>query len=292
MPVAEPQSVAGSSEFAPPDCAVCERSLLVGERLRVYRDRERRLVKVCELCRDAALARDWEQMGPVDTPRLQVQPSGSVSDIVDRDALIAGLGQELSYLREQLGAAHSALSEHTLQSDTVRAITDKLRRQDRELERLRREAHPAQRAHEQRVLARQTEELTQLREMLLDRDNQIQRLLLAREAESSTIRMCRFALDTFNDSEHADRMVRIARTLDAPTVSVIDEGPGIPRKVYITLVWDVAWYEFCVKLDLGRGIASVHQLKHGGDPRALSDEQRRSDAQWRESGLVLQHATE
>lgn len=287
MHVTDQQPVASRAEFAPPDCAICERSLLVGERLRVYRDRERRLVKVCELCRDNALSRNWEQMGPVDTPRLQVQPSGTVSDIVDRDALIASLGQELSYLREQLGTAHSALSEHSLQADTVRAITDKLRRQDRELERLRKEASPALRAQEQRERAHQSQEITQLRAQVAERDAQIQRLALARDAESSTTRMCRFALDTFNESEHADRMVRIARTLDAPTVSVIDDGPGIPRRIRIILVWDVAWYEFCVKLDLGRGIASVHQIRHGGDPRALDGSELLANATWRESGLVL-----
>ncbi len=287
MHVTEQQSVASRAEFAPPDCAVCERSLLVGERLHVYRDPDRRLVKVCELCRDTALGRNWEQMGPVDTPRLHVQPSGTVSDIVDRDALIASLGQELSYLREQLGTAHSALSEHSLQADTVRAITDKLRRQDRELERLRKEANPALRAQEQRERSHQIQEIAQLRAQLADRDAHIQRLMVARDAESNTSRMCRFALDTFNESEHADRMVRIARTLDAPAVSVIDDGPGIPRRVRIILVWDVAWYEFCVKLDLGRGIASVHQVRHGGDPRALVEEQLPANAVWRESGLVL-----
>jgi len=82
-------------------------------------------------------------------------------------------------------------------------------------------------------------------------------------------------------------MARIARTLDDPTVTVIDQGPGIPRHVRIVLVWDIAWYEFDVKLDLGKGFASVHQLGNGGDPRALEADQRRGNAQWRTSGLVL-----
>jgi len=112
--------------------------LLVGEQLRIYQDRDRS-VQVCELCRDRALQRGWEAIGPIDTPRLRVQPNGAVTDIVDRDALIDTLGTELSYLREQLGAATSALSEHTMAEDTVRAITDKLRCQERELERLRRD---------------------------------------------------------------------------------------------------------------------------------------------------------
>lgn len=280
---------AAVAEHASPDCGVCRRSLLVGEQLRVYRDRDRD-VQVCELCRDRALQRGWEVVGPIDTPRLRVQPSGSVSDIVDRDALIDTLGTELSYLREQLGAANSMLSDHTLQEDTVRAITDKLRCQERELDRLRRdvrEADPQRIAADRTTMARQANELAALRTALQARDAQIERLQHARQAETDSSAMCRFALDAFNSSEHADRMSRIARTLDAPTVTVLDQGPGIPRHVHIVLAWDIAWYEFDVKLDLGGGIASVHQLGNGGDPRTLDASQRVGNAEWRSSGLVL-----
>ena len=257
------------TEQTQPDCGVCRRSLLVGEQLRIYQDRDRS-VQVCELCRDRALQRGWEAIGPIDTPRLRVQPSGAVTDIVDRDALIDTLGTELSYLREQLGAATSALSEHTMAEDTVRAITDKLRCQERELERLRgdvRKVDPVRLAEERRVSHSQAQELTELRGVMARRDAQIERLQHARQAETDPTAMCRFALDVFNTSEHADRMARIARTLDDPRVTVIDQGPGIPRHVHIVLVWDIAWYEFDVKLDLGKGCASVHQLGNGGDAR-------------------------
>jgi hypothetical protein len=269
-----------------PDCGVCRRTLLVGEQLRVYRDRERS-VNVCELCRELARKRGWESIGPVDTPRLRVQPSGGVADIVDRDALIEGMGTELAYLKEQLGAAHSALNENSINQDTVRAITDKLRRQERELERLRREEDPERRRHEQRQLVTQAAQLRELRGALAQRDKQVQMLRHAREAETDSPSMCRYGLDAFNSSEHADRMARIARTLDAPVASVEDRGPAIPRRIHITLSWEIAWYEFCVKLDLGTGKASVHQVGSGGDPRVLGAEQQTGNARWRESGLVL-----
>lgn len=277
-----------AAEYAPPDCAVCERSLLVGEALRIFRDRDNRLVKVCELCRDRAVERGFEALGgQADAPRLRVQASGSVGDIVDRDALIEGLGNELAYLRQQLGAAESALSEHSLQEEGVRAINDRLRRQERELERLRREHDPVERAEEQRTIKEQARQIRELRETLRARDEQVARLQNARIAETSPQAMCGHALDVFNSSEHADRMMRIARTLGDPQVAVRDLGPALPRKVQITLVWDIAWYEFVVKLDIGTGRASVHETGTGGDPRALGPDQRTANARWRTSGLVL-----
>lgn len=277
---------AAAIETITPDCGVCRRSLLVGEQLRVYRDRDR-TVNVCELCRDRARSRGWEAAGAVDSPRLRVQPSGSVADIVDRDRMIEGMGSELADLREQLGAAHSALSEHSSQESTVRDITDRLCRQERELERLRREHDPVRRAEERRQLDRQAAEISALRDALRSSEQRAAMLQHAREAETDSMRMCRFALDAFNQSDEADRMARFARTLDEPSVSVVDRGPGIPRRISITLEWEVAWYEFEVKLDLGRGRASVHQVARGGDPRQLDEQQRSGNARWRESGLVL-----
>lgn len=274
--------------YAPPDCAICERSLLVGESIRLFRDRGERLVKVCDLCRGRAAERGYERLGSHNAPRLRVQPSGSLNNAVSRDALIEGLGNELAYLKQQLGVAQSALSEHSLQEDAVRAINDRLRRQERELERLRSEADPVARAHEQRTIRDQAQHLHQMRDTLRERDAQVTRLQVARTSEASSQAMCSHALDAFNSSEHADRMLRITRTLGEPTVTANDQGMALPRRVHITLVWDeIAWYDFCIKLDLGSGRASVHELASGGDPRALAPEQLRGNASWRSSGLVM-----
>ena len=101
------------------------------------------------------------------------------------------------------------------------------------------------------------------------------------------MRMTSLALDSFNQSPALDRMARIARTLGDPVVNLHDEGAGIPRRVRVTLSWDIAWYEFVVKLDLGTGRASVNETGTGGDPTALPLERRRSNARFRESGMVL-----
>lgn len=279
--------VQAAAEYAPPDCAICERSLLVGEAVQLFRNRDSRLVKVCELCRTRAQAKGFEAIALDQSPRMRVHASGSVRDVVDRDALIAGMGHELAFLKQQLGEAKAALVEQTVEEDTLRAITDKFRRQERELERLRKEADPIRLAQDRRTIQEQNLQIRELRAQLRDRDTQIERLANARIAETRPAVMCQHALDAFNSSEHADRMMRIARTLEEPQVSVNDMGPGLPRCVNITLVWDIAWYEFCVKLDLGAGKASVRETGNGGDPRVLDASRRAGNAQWRSSGLVM-----
>lgn len=258
----------------------------MGEAVRLYRDSHDRLVKVCDLCRERARALGFQGIG-FDGGRLRVHASGSLRDVAERDELIEGLGAELAFLKQQLGEAETALIEQSLQEESLRAITDKLRRQERELERLRREADPEQRDLERRTIKDQHAELVRLREQLAKREEQVARLQAARRAETDSNLMCGHALDAFNSSEHADRMSRIARTLGDPEVSVNDMGAALPRRVHITLTWDIAWYEFCVKLDLGAGKASVQQIGTGGDPTDLDRSHKLANAHWRPSGLVL-----
>jgi hypothetical protein len=260
----------------------------VGEALHVYRDSSASDRQVCELCRDRALQRGLEPVGPIDSPRLRVQPSGSVSDIVDRDRLIEGLGNELNYLRRQLGERNASLTEASgIDDEALRAITDRLRRQDRELEQLRRDNNPAAQAQMHRAKRQLETEVRDLRAQLGQRDAEIARLKWARAVELDPVRMRSFALEAFNGSEHSDRMARIARTLGDPVVSVLDDGPAVPRKLTLTLSWDIAWYEFLVKLDLGTNRASIKEIGTGGDSRDLAPSQLRANARWRDSGLVL-----
>ncbi|MCW2925594.1 MAG: hypothetical protein JWM98_2998, partial [Thermoleophilia bacterium] len=167
------------------------------------------------------------------------------------------------------------------------AVIERLRRQDVELARLRSELDPQRRAEERRAHERTAQEVAELRAALEVRDARIERLQRARLAETSPMRMSGFALDAFNQSSDLERMGRIARTLGDPVVNVRDEGPGIPRRVRVTLCWDIAWYEFTVKLDLGAGRASVHETGTGGDPSVLAPELRRANARWSGSGLKL-----
>lgn len=270
------------------DCALCRRSVLVGEPLTPYLDpRADEAVAVCELCRSRALERGWESAG---------EPARRTGGTRLRVEHLAPAADDLVPPREpaQLLAPQAAILERAIGLETAApdpatsaALLERVRRQDCELVRLRRELDPARRAEEQRRLERQGAEIREMRAALRERDQRIERLLHARHAETSPMRMSGHALDAFNQSAELERMARIARTLGDPVVNVHDEGPGIPRRVRVTMSWDIAWYEFVVKLDLGAGRASVHETGTGGDATVLPLERRRANARWSGSGLKL-----
>jgi hypothetical protein len=279
-----------SALHAATDCAICRRDVLVGEVLVPHRDpRSDRVAPICELCSGRARSRGWEAVAPGRVTgggtRLRVERLEAAADATPPTPASEPLTPpQLAILERAAGAAAAAVEEpHRAPPQLI----SRLRAQDVELERLRRELNPARRAEDARTQQRQAAELTELRAAIRERDTKIARLQAARIAETSPMRMCGFALDSFNQSPALDRMARIARTLGDPVVNLHDEGPGIPRRVRITMSWDIAWYEFVVKLDLGTGRASVNETGTGGDPSVLPLERRRANARYRESGMVL-----
>jgi hypothetical protein len=278
------------------DCAICRRSVLVGEPLTPYLDpRSDRAQPVCGLCREAASARGWTHAGePIrrrGSARLRVEyvapseeqrpPLAVVGGADPADDAEPMLAPQAAILERAIG-----LGDHVV-DDRSRALVDRVRRQELELEHLRRELNPARRAEEQRQAERQQVELRQLRARLAERERTIEQLQRARHDETSPMRMSGHALAAFNQSRDIERMARISRTLGEPVVNVHDLGAGIPRRVLVTLSWDIAWYEFLVKLDLGAGRASIHETGTGGDPAQLPLERRRANARWSDSGLKL-----
>lgn len=273
------------------DCAVCRRSVLTGEPLTPFHDaRADRHVGVCELCRDRAVARGWELAGEPARARggtrLRVEHLAPVAARQhDDDEGGRLLAPQAAILERAIGLEAAVVTP--AEPVPSPALLERVRRQDAELVRLRRELDPVRRAEEQQRLERQAAEIRELRAAVRDRDARIERLQHARHDETSPMRMSGHALRAFNQSAEIERMARIARTLGDPVVNVHDEGPGIPRRVRITLSWDIAWYEYVVKLDIGAGRASVHETGTGGDPAVLPLERRRANARWSSSGLKL-----
>lgn len=287
------ESPAATSVRSATDCAVCRRSVLVGEPLTPFHDaRGDRHVPVCELCRDRARERGWIHAGePVrrrGSTRLRVEhvrgndgPATTLALAPEPEPTMNA--PQVAILERAIGLDARSIEPPAQLGDLV----ERLRRQDIELDRMRREINPARRAEEQRLAERQQAELRELRGELHARDLRIEQLQRARHDETSPMRMSGHALNAFNQSRDLERMARIARTLGDPIVNVHDEGAGIPRRVRITLSWDIAWYEFVVKLDLGAGRASVHETGTGGDANVLPLERRRANARWSGSGLKL-----
>lgn len=285
------------------DCAICRRSVLVGEPLTPFHDPKLgRSIPVCGLCRDAANARGWTHAGdPVrrkGSARLRVEriptaehgPATSLALAPEQEPerSMKGSPDQGSMLAPQAAILERAigLSDHVVSSPTE-ALRMSLYEKDLELERLRQELNPARRAEEQRQVERLYAQVRDLSRRLEDRGRVIERLQRARFDETSPMRMSSHALTAFNQSKDLERMSRIARTLGDPIINVHDEGPGIPRRVRITFSWDIAWYEFVVKIDLGAGRASVHETGTGGDCMQLPLERRRGNASWSESGLKI-----
>lgn len=281
-------------------CSLCRRSVLMGEPLIPCHDpradRERR---VCELCRTRAVERGWTTTGepalPVRNARLRVRPLRTVPPIdatadddsdehSDGDTEPVTLRPQIALLERARGDADE---ERAASAPPAPALLERVRRQERELADLRAQLDPARRAAERQQYERQIAQLAELREALRSSEEHLARLQRARHAETSPMRMSGFALDAFNQSADFVRMSRIARTLGPPIANIRDEGPGIPRRLRLTLSWDIAWYEFMVKVDLGTGRASVHETGTGGDPSSLALELRRGNAAWSSSGLKL-----
>ncbi len=279
-----------------PTCAVCNRFLLVGESVSIWRAKGDQMSRICELCEETARRNGWEPLASGERPRLRVRPGGTLGDGSGRDALLKGLGEELSWLKEQLGAAQHALGEQEQLETVVQSVTDQLCEQQRELEMLRREANPHERIQNEQKIAEQANQIKHLENMVRNLKTDNQRLSFARNAEASTTRMCGFALEAFNSHKSFEKMLCIARTLGEPEAWAIDLGPAIPRVITLQLIWDISWHEFAVRIDLGRGKASVTEKKSGGDPEVpnrnrtkdplLCNHQIRK-VSWRQSGLVL-----
>ena len=94
------------------ECAICRRSFLAGETVRLYRDHpSRAAVRVCELCPTTAEARGWmpaESTGrrlrmPADPGRLELAER--------RDALVERLTGQLATLEEELEQARGVREE-------------------------------------------------------------------------------------------------------------------------------------------------------------------------------------
>ena len=245
------------------ECAICRRSFLAGETVRLYRDHpSRAAVRVCELCPTTAEARGWmpaESTGrhlrmPADPGRLELAER--------RDALVERLTGQLATLEEELEQARG----------------------------VREEADEAQAA-----LSAAHGEIDRLTARLASTRNELEAVLAARHKEAEERRELKAALNAAQDG--APRRPRRGRTrsraaraaarsrperadrhrspslqpLAAPPAGARarDAGTGVPRscsawevsslprRVFITFAFGGESRTFIVSLDLVARTASV-----------------------------------
>ena len=258
------------------ECAICRRSFLAGETVRLYRDHpSRAAVKVCELCPATAEARGWQ---PAETSgrRLRMPADPARLELAERrDALVDRLSAQLATLeeeleqergvREQAEAAQAALAEA---HGEIERLTARLRSTREELD----AALAARRAD--------AEERMELKAALaaaqsgvpgapLD-GSELDRVLRAREREADESELIGIAVRAFNRSPHAERIRESAARQGRPKVVLGVSGVSLPRRVLIAFGFGDERRAFVVSLDLVTRSASV--ARAGADERRPASE--------------------
>ena len=186
-------------------CAICERTLLMGERATRYSpDGGDGFVDVCQLCQDAALESGWTKEGAPTTPTYATERRRS---------------------RFSFG---SLLNQRT--SSQSRVATEPVMRR-------------------------------------------------LSESELALVE----AADHFNSSQYRRTVGGIAKSLDAPNVSVVALS-GVNSDVVITIVWDISWYQYRVTADSAQ---PVRLAERGHDPGELESLFTEWNAEMEEDGRIV-----
>ena len=251
------------------ECAICRRSFLAGETVRLYRDHpSRAAVKVCELCPATAEARGWmsaEQTGrrlrmPADPARLELAER--------RDALVDRLEVQLATMEDELEQARGVREEAEAAQSALAAAHNEIERLTARLASTRQELEAAMTAR-----AQDAEERRELKAALAAAehgtppapdDSELERVLRAREREADAAQLIDIAARAFNRSPHAERVRELATRQGRPKVVLGVYGVELPRRVFIAFAFGEDLRTFVVSLDLVARAATV--------ARAPSDE--------------------
>jgi hypothetical protein len=79
----------------------------------------------------------------------------------------------------------------------------------------------------------------------------------------------------FNGSEHPRTIAGVARSLGAPTISVLP-SPSRPSVVNVTASWELCWYRY--EVDLSDELPSVRVAGQGYELDELPAEERAANA--------------
>jgi hypothetical protein len=228
VPVQQPGDLAS--------CAVCERTILPGERISEYVAPDGERVGVCALCKPRAEASGWipaEQAG-----RLAREPAPrrrrSLNLRQRLNKASEGLSKAAEAASARLGGPQGPEEEKTDGADAERAATPA--RPDR--------AQPSPRSQQAAPPKRRPGEP------------------LTRE------RLLRLAVDAFNAGPGPRKIAGLVRSLGQPHVAVRPDGAA---KALVTVAWELSWYQWNVELD---GATEVREVRKGSELSELeSDEQ-------------------
>jgi hypothetical protein len=246
VPVQQPGDLAS--------CAICERTILPGERISEYVAPDGERVGVCALCKPRAEASGWipaEHAG-----RFAREPA-------PRRRRSLNLRQRLSKASEGLSKATEAASarlggrqeagDETAGTDAERGGASAERgvaagRPDR--------AQPSPRPQQPAPPKRQAGEP------------------LTRE------RLLRLAVDAFNAGPGPRKIAGLTRSLGQPHVGVRPDGAA---KALVTVAWELSWYQWTIDLD---GAPEVREVRKGSELSELEADEQGWNASVGEEGRL------
>ena len=234
-------------------CSVCGRTILAGERTRLYVTPEGEKRNVCELCRDRAeqIGWVWEDLVgalPAETPRRRRRRGAGLAALLRPREADGGEEEEPPEAEEPPGDAPPAAEPQEAPEDPAPAAAAT------------REGSPDP-AGRGADVGRRPQPVPE-------------------QSQSSPMER---ALERFNASEQARTVAGLTRTLGPPWVS-IGAAAGSPGEVRITVAWELSWYQWGVDLrDEGR---PVYQIDKGYEVDQLDGPARHWNAQAGEGGRL------
>ncbi len=268
-------------------CAICRRTLLVGEAAHIYQDgRTRAIHSVCRLCTTRADRSGWEPMGEQTlgrSARLRVRrdpDAGARPDHPDR--LVRRLQADMESLEEEIEDPHP-------QSAELDRAAEDLRRERELVEALRAELAEAHtRVDELRRLSSlRDDRIRELERALADAQGAQETLLKARRREADGGYLSGIAAEVFNRSPQRRIVEQIAAERGAPVVRLSPEGGGLPRPVMLTFGWGDQRYVFRVTCDLVARLFDVEDLSHGETGAAPEGVSLRPNARFVDGRVVF-----
>jgi hypothetical protein len=228
VPVQQPGDLAS--------CAVCERTILPGERISQYVAPDGERVGVCALCKPRAEASGW--IPAEHASRLAREPA-------PRPRRSLNLRQRLSKASERLSKASEAASARLTRRPEAEA-----------------EATGADAGQEERRSPRPAPARRRRQPQQADPAKRGPGEPLTRE------RLLRLAVDAFNAGPGPRKIAGLVRSLGEPHVAVRPDGAA---KALVTVAWELSWYQWDVDL---RDEAEVREVRKGSELSELeSDEQ-------------------
>lgn len=235
----------------------------------------------------------------------------------ERESLIDRLRGQLQSVEFDLDQVRSALAKAEQQAGELRTIKrevkdlhGEVRKRDRDLRALADEKrrsderaaaaeglHRAEIARHHEVAAgldARMAEVNRLEQRLREVEHQLGQererygeLAEARRREGDPRHVRKLALEAFNRSEHVERVVAISRSLGEPIVNVAVVGCDLPRRVRVSIAWDISWYEYVVRIDLHERSVTVEEAGRGDDPRELPADRLAPNGVLRSDRIVL-----